>query len=167
MRRRRTRFALSAIFFALCSAAEAQQPKIHRVGVILPGGAWHDIIGGLRDGLKQLGLHENKQFSLTIRETKGDTNATEEAARTFEREKVDLLFTTASSVTLAARRATKDISIVFSAGADPVVLGLVESFAKPGGRLTGVFYPGQRSNREASGNSERDCPEASSRSDIL
>jgi putative ABC transport system substrate-binding protein len=29
---------------------------------------------------------------------------------------------------------------VFCAGADPVDLGLVESFAKPGGRLTGVFY---------------------------
>jgi putative ABC transport system substrate-binding protein len=131
--------AVCALFFALCSVLEAQQPKIHRVGVILPGGAWHDIIGGLRDGLKQLGLHD-KQFSLTIRETKGDTNATEEAAKNFEREKVSLLYTAASSVTLAARRVTKDIPIVFCAGADPVVLGLVESFAKPGGRLTGVFY---------------------------
>ena len=132
--------AVCALFFALCSVLEAQHPKIHRVGVILPGGAWHETIGGLRDGLRQLGLHEGKQFSLTIRETKGDTNATEEAAKNFEREKVSLLYTAASSVTLAARRATKDIPIVFCAGADPVVLGFVESFAKPGGRLTGVFY---------------------------
>src|SRR5687767_11374743 len=87
--------ALWSMFFAPNPSAEAQQPKIHRVGVILPGGAWHDTIGGLRDGLKQLGLHENKQFSLTIRETKGDTNATEEAVKHFEREKVDLLYTTA------------------------------------------------------------------------
>jgi putative ABC transport system substrate-binding protein len=42
---------------------------------------------------------------------------------------------------LAAKRATPDIPIVFCAGTDPVVVGLVESFAKPGGRLTGVYNP--------------------------
>jgi hypothetical protein len=36
---------------------------------------------------------------------------------------------------------TADIAIVFCAGTDPVVVGLVESFAKPGGRLTGVYNP--------------------------
>jgi len=35
---------------------------------------------------------------------------------------------------------TVDIPIVFCAGTDPVELGLVDSFAKPGGRLTGVYY---------------------------
>jgi putative ABC transport system substrate-binding protein len=40
-----------------------------------------------------------------------------------------------------AKRATAEIPIVFCAGSDPVVLGLVESFAKTGGRLTGVYNP--------------------------
>jgi putative tryptophan/tyrosine transport system substrate-binding protein len=53
---------------------------------------------------------------------------------------VNLINTAATSVTLAAKRGTADISIVFAAGADPVALGLVDSFAEPGGRLTGVFY---------------------------
>jgi putative tryptophan/tyrosine transport system substrate-binding protein len=130
-------FALALLLYSL---AGAQPSKVQRVGVILPGGAWHETIRGLRDGLRDLSLHEGSQFSLTVRETKGDVSATEEAAKAFEAEKVNLLYTTASSVTLAARRATKDIPIVFCAGADPVALGLVESFAKPGGRLTGVFY---------------------------
>jgi putative ABC transport system substrate-binding protein len=38
------------------------------------------------------------------------------------------------------RRATTDIPIVFLAGLDPIVSGLVDSFARPGGRLTGVHF---------------------------
>jgi putative ABC transport system substrate-binding protein len=127
----------------MCGAtAEAQQPKPYRVGVLLPGEAWYEIINGLRFGLRQLGLEEGKQFVLDIRDTKADLKTAEEAARNLEREKVNLIFTTRTSVTIAARRATANIPIVFSAGSDPVVLGLVESFAKPGGRLTGVYEPG-------------------------
>ena len=119
---------------------EAQQPKVYRVGVITSGGPWYEVIDGLRVGLRKLGFEEGKQFVLTIRDTKGDTKVAEEAARNLEQEKVDLIYTTQSSVTIPARRATADIPIVFCAGADPVDLGLVDSFAKPGGRLTGVFY---------------------------
>jgi putative ABC transport system substrate-binding protein len=139
-RRRIFQFALCAFLSALSFPAQAQQPKGYRVGVITAGGAWYETIDGLRAGLRQLGLEEGKQFTLAIRDTKGDAKAAEEAARTLEREKVNLIFTTQSSVTIAAKRVTADIPIVFCAGADPVVLGLVESFAKPGGRLTGVFY---------------------------
>jgi len=142
MRQKIIGFALSAMFLALCLPAEAQQPKVYRVGVLLPGEAWYEIIDGLRVGLRQLGLEEGKQIVLDIRDTKADLKAAEEAARNLEQEKVNLIFTTRTSVTRAARRATADIPIVFSAGSDPVVLGLVESFAKPGGRLTGVYEPG-------------------------
>src|SRR5205823_8558022 len=91
--------------------------------------------------LRELEIEEEKQYVLKIRDTKGDLKAAEAAARNLEQEKVDLIYTTRTSVTIAAKRATADIPIVFSAGADPVVLGLVESFAKPGGRLTGVYEP--------------------------
>jgi putative ABC transport system substrate-binding protein len=135
-------FCLLITVFLITGLAEAQQPKPHRVGVILPGDAWYEIINGLRFGLRQLGLEEGKQIALEIRDTKADLKAAEEAARNLEQEKVNLIFTTRTSVTIAARRATANIPIIFSAGSDPVVLGLVESFAKPGGRLTGVYEPG-------------------------
>jgi putative tryptophan/tyrosine transport system substrate-binding protein len=135
-------FAL-VVTLTMCGAvAEAQQPKLYRVGVITAGGAWYETIDGLRAGLRELGLEEGKQFILAIRDTKGDIKAAEEAARNLEQEKVNLIYTTQTSVTIAARRATADIPIVFCAGADPVVLGLVDSFAKPGGRLVGVYEPG-------------------------
>jgi putative tryptophan/tyrosine transport system substrate-binding protein len=120
---------------------EAQQVKVYRVGVLLPGEAWYEIIDGLRVGLKQLGLEEGKQYALAIRDWKGDAKAAEEAARKFEQEKVNLIYTTSTNSTIAARRATAEIPIVFCAGTDPVVVGLVDSFAKPGGRLTGIYQP--------------------------
>jgi putative ABC transport system substrate-binding protein len=139
MKRKVFSLVLCFVFLALNFPAEAQEPKVYRVGVVTAGGAWYEVIDGLRVGLKQLGLEE-KHFTLAIRDTKGNAKAAEEAAKNFEQEKVNLIYTTQTSVTVLAKRATQDIPIVFCAGADPVVLGLVESFAKPGGRLTGVFY---------------------------
>jgi len=134
-------FRLIAIILTLvgCAAmAEAGQAKVYRVGVIFHGGEFDAMVQGLRDGLRELGLEEGKHFVLDIRDTKGDVNAVEEAARSLERDKVDLLYAVATSVTIRVRKATADIPIVFYAGADPVALGVVDSFAKPGGRLTGV-----------------------------
>jgi putative ABC transport system substrate-binding protein len=132
---------LLATVLLATAPAEAQQPKPYRVGVLLPGEAWYETIDGLRAGLRQLGLEEGKQFVLVARDTKGDAKVAEEAARSLEQEKVDLIYTTSTSVTVVAKRATAEIPIVFCAGSDPVVLGLVESFAKTGGRLTGVYNP--------------------------
>lgn len=131
---------LGAMLLALCPAAEAQQSKIHRIGVLLPGGPLYEAIDGLRGGLKELGLEEGKQFTLTIHDTKGDAKVAGEAAKNFEREKVNLIYALATSVTVAAKGATTNIPMVFGVGSDPVTAGIVESFAKPGGRVTGVHY---------------------------
>ena len=67
-------FVAIGVAFAMCGAAvEAQQPKVYRVGVITPGGAWYEVLDGLRVGLRKLGFEEGKQFVLAIRDTKGDT----------------------------------------------------------------------------------------------
>ena len=131
---------VAVVLLAVAVIAEAQQPKVYRVGVVTAGGEWYEVIDGLRAGLKQLGFEEGKQFTLAIRDTKGNLKAAEEAAKNLEKEKVNLIYTTQTSVTLATKRATADIPVVFCAGADPVDIGLAASFAKPGGRLTGVFY---------------------------
>jgi len=131
---------LATVLLGTVPAEAQQQLKVYRVGVITAGSAWFETIDGLRVGLKQLGLEETKHFTLAIRDTKGNAKAAEEAAKNLEQEKVNLIYTTQTSVTVLAKQVTADIPIVFCAGADPVVLGFVESFAKPGGRLTGVFY---------------------------
>lgn len=123
---------------AVPHAVEAQQARVYRVGVVLHGGPHSSTIDGLRDGLRKLGLEEGKQFVLHVRDGKGDLKSVEAAARSLEGEKVDLIVAMSTSVTLAAKRATKSVPIVFYVGTDPVSTGLVESFRKPRGRLTGI-----------------------------
>jgi putative ABC transport system substrate-binding protein len=117
---------------------EAQQARVYRIGVVLQGGSYSAAIDGLRDGLRELGFEEGKQFILDVRDARGNLKSVEASARSLEAEKVDLIYAVATSVTLAAKRATKSAPIVFYAGTDPVATGLVESFRKPGGRLTGI-----------------------------
>jgi ABC-type uncharacterized transport system substrate-binding protein len=128
-------------------AVEAQQPRVYRIGVILQGGPYYAAIDGLRDGLRELGLEEGKQFVLHVRDTKGDLKSVGAAARSLEQEKVDLIYALGTSVTLAAKQATKSVPIVFYVGTDPVAVGLVKGFRKPGGRLTGIH--GQFANLTA------------------
>jgi putative ABC transport system substrate-binding protein len=131
---------LAVLSLSLVLPARAQQVKPARIGVLLQGGAWYEAIDGFRQGMKELGYEEGKQFTLDIRDSKGDLKAVEEAARNLEREKVRLIYAVASSVVGAAKKATTEVPIVFNVGSDPVAGGLVESFAKPGGRLTGVHF---------------------------
>jgi putative ABC transport system substrate-binding protein len=115
-----------------------QQAKVYRVGVIHEGGPPNAAVDGLKDGLRELGFEEGKQYVLEIRDLNGDRKAAETAARSLEREQVDLIWTYSTSVTTVVKRATAKVPIVFAVGEDPVVAGLVETFARPGGRLTGV-----------------------------
>ena len=124
--------------FALPHAVHGQQTRVYRVGVVLPGGSYYSTIDGLRDGLGELGLVEGKQFVFRLRGGKSDLKSVDAAARSLEAEKVDLIVTVTTSVTAATKQATKSVPIVFFAGTDPVSTGLVESFRKPGGRLTGI-----------------------------
>jgi putative ABC transport system substrate-binding protein len=132
---------IGALLFALFSVGEAQQPKASRIGVLVQGAPWYEAVEGLRAGLKELGLEEGKQFVLDVRDSKGDLKAVEEAARNLEREKAILIYAVASSVVDTTKKATSEIPVIFNIGSDPVAAGLVDSFAKPGGRLTGIHFP--------------------------
>jgi putative ABC transport system substrate-binding protein len=71
----------------------------------------------------------------------------EAAGRQLEQQTVDLIYSISTSVTLAVKRGTSRVPVVFYAGTDPVAVGLVESYPKPGGRFTGVH--GQLSDLSA------------------
>ena len=133
------RAILFLLLLILLPAAQAQQARVYRVGIVFHGGIYATAIDGMRAGLKELGLEETKHYLLHVRDTKGDLKSVAAVARGLEAEKVDLIFSIATSVTLEAKRATKSVPIVFYAGTDPTAVGLVESFRKPGGRLTGIY----------------------------
>jgi putative ABC transport system substrate-binding protein len=133
-------FVMVAALLAPLHFAAARQVKIHRVGVILQGGPYYVVVDGLRHGLRELGFLEGQHFILEIRNTQGDLQAVEGTAKALEQEQVDLLYTVTTSATVATKRATATIPIVFCVGTDPVTVGLVDAFAKPGGQLTGVHW---------------------------
>ncbi len=128
------------LVLATVHLAQAQQAKVYRVGVVISGGPYNAAVDGLRDGLKELGFMEGKHYVLEIRDLKGDRTAEEDAGRSLERDKVDLIYAVPTNVATSVKRATTKVPIVFAVGSDPVTNGLVESFANPGGRLTGVHY---------------------------
>ena len=137
-----TRFAFFTLvaLFTCAKPAAAQPPTPYNIGVILPGGAQYETLGGMREGLKELGYEQGKQFVLLIKDIKGDAPAAEQAAQAFEKNNVRLVYAMTTPVITKAKAATTRVPIVFTIGSDPVSGGLVESFAKPGGRLTGVHY---------------------------
>jgi putative ABC transport system substrate-binding protein len=119
--------------------ADAQHSRLYQIGVIVLGGTHLSTIEGLRDGLRELGLEEGKQYVFHVHDGKGDLKSVEAVARRLEDlQQVDAIVTVSTSVTLAAKRATKSVPIVFYAGTDPVSSGLINSFRRPGGRLTGI-----------------------------
>jgi len=95
-------------------------------------------VAGLRDGLLELGYRENEQFVLGVRFTQGDLAALPAAARELVQYGVDLIVADYNEPAKAAQMATSQIPIVFIGDSDPVGLGLIQSFARPGGNITGV-----------------------------
>lgn len=96
-----------------------------------------DVVG-LRDGLVELGYREDVDFTLGVRFTRGDLQALYPAARELVRFGVDIIFCAGAQAAKAAQEATGTIPIVFASTSDPIGRGLVQSFARPGGNITGL-----------------------------
>jgi putative tryptophan/tyrosine transport system substrate-binding protein len=119
--------------------AVAQTPALKRIGIVLQGGPYYLAgVEGLREGLKAAGLEEGRDVALFVRDAMGDLDIAGRAARDLERDGVDVIVALATSVALASKRGTQGVPIVFAAGSDPVAMGLVDSIARPGGRVTGL-----------------------------
>ena len=120
--------------------AEAQQTKVHRIGMLVNGtpSSHKFIIDEFQQGLRDLGYVEGKNFLLEVRYAEGKLDRLPELARELVQMKVEVIFTNATPGTVAVKQATSTIPIVFTGVGDPVEAGLVKSFAKPGGNLTGI-----------------------------
>jgi putative ABC transport system substrate-binding protein len=109
-----------------------------RIGVLTESWGPTAATVGLREGLLALGYREDEQFVLGVRFTQGDLGALPSAARELVQLGVDLIFVSQASPAKAAQMATDRIPIVFAGVGDPLGSGLVQSFARPGGNITGV-----------------------------
>jgi putative tryptophan/tyrosine transport system substrate-binding protein len=127
----------SALLSGTAHAAERTQP--FRIGALTESWGPTPAIVALRDGLLELGYRENEQFALGIRFTQGDLAALPAAAHELVQYGADLIFASDVPAAKAAQQATTRIPIVVAGlGGNPVELGLIQSFAHPGGNITGV-----------------------------
>ena len=124
-------------------AARAQQAgKIARIGFLGAtfASSWASRIGALQSGLRDLGYVEGKNIVIEARWADEQYDRLPALAADLVRLKVDVLLTYGTPGTLAAKRATADIPIVFLYSGEAVAAGLVASLPRPGGNVTGSTY---------------------------
>jgi len=131
--------ALGALAVPL--AANAQQaPKIAKIGVLVPStpAATAHLIEAFRQGLREHGYVDGKNFVLEPRYGEARAERLPELARELVSLKVDVIVTTIDTAIAAVKRETQTIPIVMVSSTDPVGTGFVASLARPGGNVTGL-----------------------------
>jgi putative ABC transport system substrate-binding protein len=131
---RRAFVAATLALLAAPLAAKAQHGKVYRIGELREGPA--RFRKPFMDAMRELGWIEGQHFKIETR-TADRQDQLPALAAELVRLKVDLILTGGTPATRAAKEATKTIPIVFNLGDDPIGTGLVASFARPGGNLTG------------------------------
>jgi putative ABC transport system substrate-binding protein len=146
-------FALWAMLLALSMPAEAQQPKkIPRIGFVsgrsTPTSATPDSSAeAFRHGMRDLGYIEGKNISVEYRYAEGKPDRFPGLVAELVRVKIDVIVSPSLPAVRAAEQATGTVPIVMLVTSDPVAAGLVDSLARPGRNITGLY----RLTRDLSG----------------
>lgn len=122
-------------------AARAQQVGLPVVGLLhasSPDNVSH-LVAAFHKGLSETGFVEGRNVAIEFRWAHDDPKRYPELAADLVRRRVAVMVTPVGTATaLAAKAATTTIPIVFSMGTDAVKAGLIESYNRPGGNVTGV-----------------------------
>jgi len=139
MKKRITRRAFCSILLALSFPVEAQQQamvfKIGWLGIGTPASEFN--YESFRRILRDFGYLEGRNVSFEFRSADNNLDRLPALADELVRLKVDVIVTRGTPESVALKRATRTIPIVFYDVTDPIAAGLVDSLARPGGNITG------------------------------
>jgi putative ABC transport system substrate-binding protein len=131
--------SVAAMWPGRASAQQAKKPI--RIGLLPFGSPSNDydksLVEAFRLGLRQAGLIEGRDIVLDIVWTSGSDADTDKAVADLISRGAELLVPTGSTASVAAKRHTSTLPIVFISVGNPVAMGLVENLAHPGGNATG------------------------------
>jgi putative ABC transport system substrate-binding protein len=122
-------------------AARAQQATLPVIGFLSSQspGAMVDVVSAFRHGLAEQGFTEGQNVTIEYRWAEDHYDRLRAMADDLARENVSVILASGGNVTaLAAKAATAKIPVIFTGGTDPVKRGLVASFNRPDGNVTGV-----------------------------
>ena len=140
------RVLLASAVTLICAhwVGATQRPARRRIGYLSIGGETDHApyYESFRQGIKAHGYIEGENILIETRYSGNRLGALPGLAEELVRLKVELIFSSTTAATRAAKQATSSIPIVFAGVSDPVGSGLVVSFARPGGNITGVMDAG-------------------------
>src|SRR6516164_3368595 len=124
-------------------AARAQQERMRRIGVLMPGAAddpeFQARITAFLQGLAQLGWLDGRNVRIDTRWGVADADRIRKYAAELVALAPDVILANSSAAIAPLLQATRTVPIVFTSVADPVGAGYVDSLARPGGNATGFF----------------------------
>jgi len=138
--RRREFIALVGGVAAWPLAVRAQQPAMALIGLLSSAQLDDRQIDAIRRGLKHAGYIEGRNVAIKYRSADSRFDRLPALADDLVADPVTAIIALAPAAAVAAKAATATIPIVFATGADPVDLGLVSNFNRPGGNITGVTF---------------------------
>lgn len=137
------RIGILAVTLLSAAPGEAQVPdKTLRIGLLdygTPSPSGNARWNALRAQLRELGYVEGRNVVFDTRWGNGHVDRLPGLAAELIDGKADVVVTATTEAALAVKRVTTSVPIVTATGADPVVIGLVTSLARPGGNVTGVI----------------------------